>query len=158
MNYTANTGAARIAISSARIKTVAMSETDIVFQSATYLDRLWSLQQWWASISIGVLIMAHLAAERLNLFLVCISLALYTVYSLYMTHMLRENADSLFALLDDLRGMVESGQASSSHAVALLEIPDTTNVLFMLTFGGTYLCVVAYVVFCYYRARGRKNW
>ena len=134
-----------------------MTEAEIAFQVSEYLDRVWSMQQWWASVSIGVLVMAHLAAEKLNLFLVCISLALYTTYTLYMQQMSRENVETVFALLRDLEVLVDSGKVSSNNAEELLEILTINPVLFILTFGGTYICVVSYVIYSYVNMRRYSN-
>jgi hypothetical protein len=134
-----------------------MTEAEIAYQVSEYLNRVWSMQQWWASISIGVLVMAHLASAKLNLLLVCISLALYTSYTLYMQQMSLENVETLFALLRDLEVLVDSGKVSSNNAEELLKILATSPVLFYLTFGGTYLCVVSYVIYSYVKTRGYRN-
>ena len=130
-----------------------MTEAEIIYQASEYLDRVWSMQQWWASISIGVLVMAHLASARLNLFLIVISLGLYTAYSLYMVQMAGENYDTIFALASDLELLIASGEAMTSAAVELADIPNTSPVLYFVTFGGTYLSVVSYVVYSYWKSR-----
>jgi hypothetical protein len=134
-----------------------MTEAEIAFQVSEYLNRVWSMQQWWASVSIGVLVMAHLASDKLNLFLVFISLALYTIYTLYMQQMSLENIDTVFALLRDLEVLVDSGKVSSNNAEEILGILTTNPVLFILTFGGTYVCVVSYVIYSYAKTRGYRN-
>ncbi len=134
-----------------------MTEAEIAYQVSEYLNRVWSMQQWWASISIGVLVMAHLASAKLNLLLVCISLALYTSYTLYMQQMSLENVETLFALLRDLEVLVDSGKVSSNNAEELLKILATNPMLFYLTFGGTYVCVVSYVIYSYVKTRGYRN-
>ena len=134
-----------------------MTEAEIAYQVSEYLDRVWSMQQWWASVSIGVLVMAHLASDKLNLFLVCISLSLYTTYTLYMQQMSRENVETVFALLRDLEVLVDSGKVSSNNAEELLEILMINPVLFILTFGGTYVCVVSYVIYSYVKMRSYRN-
>jgi hypothetical protein len=134
-----------------------MTEAEIAYQVSEYLDRVWSMQQWWASVSIGVLVMAHLASDKLNLFLVGISLALYTTYTLYMQQMSRENVETVFALLRDLEVLVDSGEVSSNNAEELLEILTINPLLFILTFGGTYVCVASYVIYSYIKIRGHRN-
>jgi len=134
-----------------------MSEAEIAYQLSEYLNRIWSMQQWWASISIGVLVMAHLASSRLNLFLVCISLGLYTTYTLYMLQMLGENYDTIVALANDLKALVDSGKVNSSNAMQMLQIPDTSGALYYITFGGTYISVVSYLIYSYIKERGIKH-
>ena len=126
-----------------------MTKADIAFQVTEYLNRIWDMQQWWASISIGVLIMAHLASSRLNLLLLLMSLGLYTSYTLYMTQMLGENYETILALIADLELLVAS-QAAPSHASReLLAMRDTCPLAYYVTFGGTFLCVVAYLLYSY---------
>ena len=121
-----------------------------------YLDRLWTLQQWWASISIGVLIMAHLATARLNLFLVLISLGLYTSYTAFVLQMLRENTETIAALALDLKALIQSGVANSKNATVLISTMDANPFLFYLTFGGTYLGVCSYLIYSYFKSRGKN--
>ena len=134
-----------------------MTEAEIAYMVSEYLDRVWSMQQWWASVSIGVLVMAHLASDKLNLLLVCISLGLYTTYTLYMQQMSHENIETVFALLRDLEVLVDSGKVSSNNAEELLNILAINPALFILTFGGTYICVVSYVIYSYVKTRGYRN-
>jgi hypothetical protein len=130
-----------------------MSEAELIYQASEYLDRVWSMHQWWASISIGVLIMAHIAVARLNLFLVVICLGLYTSYTLYMLQMSRENYETIFALATDLEALINSGVAQTNAAVELSDIRYTSPILYYITFGGTYLSVIAYVLFSFCRSR-----
>jgi hypothetical protein len=133
-----------------------MTEAEISYQMSEYLDRLWTLQQWWASISIGVLIMAHLATARLNLFLVLISLALYTSYTVYIVQMLRDNIFTIYALAADLEALVQSGIVNSNNANEMMSIMDNNPFLFYLTFGGTYLSVCSYLIYSYFRSQGKN--
>ena len=115
------------------------------------------MQQWWASISIGVLVMAHLASSRLNLLLVCISLGLYTAYTLYMLQMSGENYESVVALARDLRLLLDSGAVQSYSARDQIEIMDANPALYYVTFGGTYISVAAYLIYSYFKARGSER-
>ena len=130
-----------------------MSEAELIYQASEYLDMIWSMQQWWASISIGVLIMAHIASARLNLFLIIICIGLYTSYTLYMLQMSGENYETIFALATDIEALINNGEAKTHAAVELSEIRSTSPILYYITFGGTYLSVVAYVLFSFRRSR-----
>ena len=134
-----------------------MSEAEITYQISEYLNRIWMMQQWWASISIGVLVMAHLASSRLNLLLVSISLGLYTAYTLYMLQMSGENYDSVVALARDLQLLLDSGAVQSYSARDQIEIMDANPALYYVTFGGTYISVAAYLIYSYFKARGSER-
>ncbi len=134
-----------------------MSEAEISYQISEYLNRLWTLQQWWASISIGVLVMAHLASKRLNLFFVLISLGLYTSYTLYMLQMSRANIQTVWALAADLEALIQSDVVNSNNAHNMVSIRYSNPFLYFLTFGGTYLSVCAYLIYCYFKGRGDNS-
>ncbi|RLQ22582.1 hypothetical protein DWB85_06240 [Seongchinamella sediminis] len=134
-----------------------MTEAEISFQISEYLNRIWTLQQWWASISIGVLVMAHLASKRLNLFLVLISLGLYTSYTLYMAQMSRVNIETVWALATDLEALIQSGAVNSNNARNIVAVKYSNPLLYYLTFPGTYLSVCAYLIYCYCKDRGDKS-
>ncbi len=94
-----------------------MNEAELSYHLSMVLDRIWSMQQWWASVSIGVLIMAHLATSRLNLFLVILSLALY------LAHCQRtggHHARQVHLVRDNLRGHL-----SECHGVSDLQLRES---------------------------------
>ena len=132
-----------------------MSEADITYQMSEYLNRIWMMQQWWASVSIGVLVMAHLASSRLNIFLVLVSLALYTAYTAYMLQMSEANMDSVYALVRDLQVLADSGVRLSHFAQGQIDIMNTDITLYLITFGGTYVSVVAYLIYSYKKGRAQ---
>lgn len=134
-----------------------MTEAEITFQISEYLNRVWEMQQWWASISLGVLVMAHMASERLNLLIVTISLALYTSYTLYMNQMAGENYDTIFALAADLQKLIDLGVVNSHSAKEVASLSATDATLYLVTMGGTYISVVSYLIYSYMRARRAES-
>ena len=127
------------------------------FQISEILNRLWIMQQWWASVSIGVLVMAHLASSRLNLLLIIISLALYTSYTLYMHQMSAENVKDMQALAGDMQALIDSGVAQSNTALRQVQTVNADVRLYRVTFLGTYLCVVIYLIYSYTRSRKSRS-
>jgi hypothetical protein len=101
-----------------------MTEAELIFQIAELIDRLWNLQQWWASISFGVLIVAHIGSNQLNIFLVAVILFLYTIYSVFMLDLLGHNFDIYIAFVADLQRMSDSGIELTSGAVANIVQPE----------------------------------
>lgn len=133
-----------------------MKEAEISYQISECLNRIWAIQQWWASVSIGVLIMAQLAMWRLNLFFILISLGLYTSYTLYILQMLRGNLHTVNALADDLEALVKIGVVNSNNASEMISVMDSNPFLFYLTFGGTYLSICSYLIYNYRKARSDR--
>jgi len=58
-----------------------VTEAEILEQAANAIDRMWTLAQWWVAISLGLVTAAHVAAERLNLFILIAIMVLYSAYT-----------------------------------------------------------------------------
>ena len=129
-----------------------MSEAEIAYQLSEIYNRVWSIQQWWASISIGLLILAHLASEKLNLFLVLFIMALYSSFSLYVFNILGRNWNTITHYIQDLQSLVDAGQKLSSGTLTFLEPQSeiiTTVIIIVLI--ATFMGCNAYLVYSYFK-------
>ena len=72
-----------------------------------------------------------------------------------MLQMTCENFESILALVRDLQVLINEGVVLSNFAYEQIDIMNTDGTLYYLTFGGTYVCVVAYLLFSY--AKSRKS-
>lgn len=134
-----------------------MTESEIVYQISEILNRLWVIQQWWASVSFGVLIVAHLASKQLNGVLVSALLFLYSVYSFYMWDLLGINAGILNGFVNDLQQMSESGHTLTSGGNAYILERRLSYFLVPLTLFGTYFCTAGYLVYGYFKGKSSRN-
>lgn len=134
-----------------------MTEADITYQISEILNRLWDLQQWWASVSFGVLIVAYLAGEKLSGILVSILLLLYTVYSVYMWELLGVNSNAFLAYLSDLQYLSDSGVKLSAGAKAYLLPLRISSFLAPAALLGTFFSVFIYTLYVFFRASGTEN-
>jgi hypothetical protein len=133
-----------------------MIEADITYQISDILNRLWDLQQWWASVSFGVLVVAYLVGKQMNGVLVCILLLLYIIYSVYMWDLLGVNAKILFAYIGDLQKLSDSGVELSAGATAYL-LPARLGVFFApVALLGTFISVVCYTLYVFFRREDRE--
>jgi len=134
-----------------------MTEAELAYQLSEIIDRTWSMQQWWASISFGVLIIAHVASDRLNLLLVAIILGLYAAFTFYMGNILQIQLGEMAAIFLDIEALIESGATSSalSNHYAKQFVGDSISSYwsFVLSFGGTFACVNVYLIYSYVKAR-----
>ena len=62
-----------------------MTEAEILEQIAIYIDRMWLFAQWYVAISLALVTATHVAAERLNLFVLVILVILYSAYSVLVS-------------------------------------------------------------------------
>ena len=135
-----------------------MSEAEIVYQLSEMYNKIWSVQQWWASISIGLLILAHLASERINLFLVLFIMALYSSFSLYISIMLTRTWNTTTHYIQDLQGLVGAGHKLSSGTLTLLEPQsEIVTALIVIVFICTFIGCNAYLVYSYLKGRRESN-
>jgi hypothetical protein len=132
-----------------------MTEADITYQISEILNRMWDLQQWWASVSFGVLAVAYLVGRQMGGVLLCILLALYSAYSLYMWDLLALNANNFSAYTRDLQALSDSGVELSFGAKAYLLPPKLGNFLAPVALIGTYISVVCYTLYVFFRGEVR---
>ena len=60
-----------------------MTEAELLMFATEAIDRLWSLMQWWASISFGLLVVAHIDSSRIGAYLAVLVPLLYTCFSFF---------------------------------------------------------------------------
>ena len=133
-----------------------MPEVDITYQISEILNRLWDLQQCWASVSFGVLVVAYLVGKQMNGILVCILLLLYAVYSVYMWDLLAVHAKVFLAYIGDLQKLSDLGVELSAGANAYLLPPALGVFLAPAALQGTFFSVVCYTLYVFFRREDRE--
>lgn len=127
-----------------------MSEPEILELLFTIFDRYWSVIQWWASVSFGLLLVAHFAAERLRLLWLVGVVVLYAVYSLWVYLLLDYNMEIAFAYIRDLQAIIGTDSVSEGtqmvlrHPLALYGIQ-----LGWVALLATYLACNGYLIYTY---------
>ena len=127
-----------------------MSEPEILELVFAIFDRYWNVVQWWASVSFGLLLVAHFAAERLRLHWVVGVVILYAVYSLWVYLLLDYNLEIGFAYIRDLHAVIGTGSVSEgtqillTHPLALYGIQ-----LGWIALLATYLACNGYLIYTY---------
>ena len=128
-----------------------MTEADITYQISEILNRLWDLQQWWASVSFGVLVVAYLVGKKMNGILMSILLLLYAVYSVYMWDLLGVNVNVFWAYVGDLQKLSDSGVELSAGSKAYLIPVGIGGYLAPAALLGTFVSVVFYTLYVFFR-------
>ena len=133
-----------------------MTEADITYQISEILNRLWDLQQWWASVSFGVLVVAYLVGKKMNGILMSILLLLYAVYSIYMWDLLGVNVNTFSAYVLDLQKLSDSGVELSAGSKAYLIPVGIGRYLAPIALLGTFVSVVFYTLYVFFRREGHE--
>jgi hypothetical protein len=80
----------------------AMTEYEILYLLSETFDRVWELIQYWSSVSFGYLILAYVAAPRLNLILIVVLSILYAAFSVQMFELLLTHNGFNLAYIESL--------------------------------------------------------
>ena len=130
-----------------------MTETEIAYQLIEIINIMWSMQQWWASVSIAVLVVAHVAGARFPVPIALLIIALYTAYSAYMFYLLGVNSRVLMAYAADMQALEVQGTAIAAGSRELARDVDGSTPFAMPVLVGTYLAAVGYLLYQVRRGR-----
>tara|TARA_B100001540_G_scaffold225559_1_gene199757 strand:+ start:2806 stop:3216 length:411 start_codon:yes stop_codon:yes gene_type:complete len=125
-----------------------MTEAELLAEYALRIDRVWSMAQWWASVTFAVLLAAHLGVRTLNRPIVTIIIFLYTVFTAFVALTIYANSENILAIKSSLRVLEDltllgSRMAGEGGAGYL-------SLLWFLILSLTYLATVYYTLYCYF--------
>ena len=142
-----------------------MTEAEIVEQLATPGDRIWSIFQYWTSVSFAILIAGHFSAERIHWLVLVFLGILYASFSLLFSNMVQFDSSVISAGLVQLQRMAEEGQQLSLLGQTFITegplsmqnpSPEMTSVT-RLAFFGLFLATLVYPTYCHLKSRKSAN-
>ena len=132
-----------------------MTESELVQIFNFAFEQAWSNLQWWASISVGLIALASIAAKKLSLAMVAgisILYVLFTVYSLINIELMSANVAG--GALSELFQLRDSGNISTV-GLNLLEWTQARarlgGVLYRASIFGMFSGTLAYLWYSYRR-------
>ena len=120
-----------------------MNEFDLLILFDEYEDSFVGMMQWWASISLAVMVVSHFVGDKLRLPFVIGILILYSGFTIMIQLLLAGRAADLIAIvstLSSLDTLTPVGRARLDSGGVLLFFT------LMFSFWGTYLAAVAYLL------------
>lgn len=135
-----------------------MTEADLLSQLSSFGNFLWSLMQYWTSISVGILIASHFVASRLNGFILAIFIIIYTVFTVQIVTLMQLELQAIKGIFMDLEIMAGKGVALSNTARQILEHSPVANDTLinqlsrLVMTGGMFLITISYPIYCKRRA------
>jgi hypothetical protein len=126
-----------------------VTEADLIYQIGESANRLWTLVQWWASISFGLVALAHFSIRKLSLVLVGALLSLYALFSLLLGEITVGIAMQMNSIREALRTMDAAGELSTVGQASISPAPVLLPVTLIMTFIGT----IAFVLYSYWKGR-----
>lgn len=136
-----------------------MSEADIIEHLFSIYDRYWTIVQWWSGLSFSLIIVSHLAADRLSKRLVVILLGLYTLYTIWVYLLMAYNVNMAVALLADLDALRVAGSLQSQGALTALQdqMPVYGVWAGAIAQPATFVSCVTYFLYAFKQARKSAN-
>jgi hypothetical protein len=132
-----------------------LSEAEIVEQLFSMFDRYWVIVQWWASVSFGLIMVAHFASDKIGPFLLVTVIGLYGIYSLWVFFLLGYNIAIGMGMLEDLDSLSSAGLLKSQGARVVLEHPFATYGTWvgMFALPATFFSCIGYLIYAFFHAR-----
>jgi len=93
-----------------------MTEYERIYLASDYLNRTWGVMQFWASISFGLIAVAHFSSKHLTTLATPGLTILYIAFTLFVLSILKLNGYVVDGFLQDLRYLQGGGAALSEGA------------------------------------------
>jgi hypothetical protein len=137
------------------------AELAILELIAIGLGHAWSLLQWWASISFGLIALTHFGAARLTWLLVAILVTLYTLFTVFwFLNTLGVVSEVLGHVLDLQSLDVEPALSKAAQAKVAFFFEGWTGVgsfvIMNLCVLGTYVGTTAYLIHTFVKGRAKQ--
>lgn len=108
------------------------------------IDRLWMQIQFWAGVSFGYLVMAHVAADRLNWIIIGFISALYIAFTAQSFQMMDFHMDYVLEYKKSIFQLYEAG-ALQTPAAKLAAVSKIYSAPFLISILGTFFAALIYL-------------
>lgn len=134
-----------------------MSESELLSQYGYNWEIMYTLLQWWLSVSIGLLAIARFFSKKLGLFLVVLLTLLYTSFSIYSIGGVGMFFQQNIGILQELSSLREDGSISLAGERLLMQMQGLWPVLaassYVVCVAGGFLGSIAFFIYSYRRGR-----
>jgi hypothetical protein len=131
-----------------------MPEAELVSHVYSSQEAIWSLLQYWTSVSMGVLIGAHFVASRLNRLVIAFFLVIYISFSIQIYSIIAAHMQILQGIAMDLQQLADGGISLSNSSRSWLENSPTVNDSPWLKLNGLlmnlamFVATISYPIYC----------
>lgn len=125
-----------------------MSEYELIYLSSEYLNRTWSLLQFWASISFGLIAVAYFASKHLHLVMVITLTILYLAFTTFISSIIGLNEHIVAGFFEDLAALNSLSQGAT-HLFEAAPGP-MMKVSIIVVYFGTGLGVLFFLWYSYF--------
>ena len=127
-----------------------VTEAEILELVAITIDRVWMIAQWWVSISLALIAVAHVAAKRINLPILIGMMAMYFCYTAMVVSFYVWNSLYMLHLADELHALTTVTRSNRAW-----DHPSGTAGMMFMNLSGVllYLACNAYLIRTYIQER-----
>lgn len=131
-----------------------MSAAEIMSHVYSSNEAIWSLMQYWTSVSMGVLIGSYFVASKLNRFVIASFLVIYILFSLQIFTIIRVQMLILQGIALDLQQLADGGITLRNAIRSWLENGPTVNSSPWLKLNGLvmyltmFVATISYPIYC----------
>jgi hypothetical protein len=133
-----------------------MSEYELIDILVQHTGTTISLLQWWAGITLGLLVGVHVIGKDLNGYIASLLIAIYIAFTAMISAMASAHDERMRLLIADLKKMHGEGvtiSQFSQHTIDMGGPPEHVLILGAAGFYGLLVCAVGYVLYCYRQAK-----
>lgn len=135
-----------------------MSEDLIIELMNEYLNRTWSIMQFWVSVSFGLIAVSHLAVKHLHLVMAVVVSILYSAFTIFVISILGLNSEVVSGFIADLAAMNEAGTLMTKGALRVVQNdPGRLQVMsIVIAFMGTFFGTLFFMWYSYSKNRAQS--
>ncbi len=130
-----------------------MTEVELLELISTRGERIWSLVEWWSSVSFAVMAAAYLGSGKLNRTIISLITIMYTVVFLATIQALGNQFDFVATAYEQLADIAASESLGIVSNAALERQGSRYPIEPVLLFGG-YFFTIGFMIYCYKKLRG----
>jgi hypothetical protein len=133
-----------------------MTEYEILSVLGQHTDTMISLLQWWAGITLGILVGVHVIGKDLNGYIASLLIGLYVAFTATISALESTHLGRMRLLNNDLGQLQAQGVSLSEMAQTLTSVggpPAVVEISAAIGFWGLFLSTIAYVIYCYRKAK-----
>jgi len=133
-----------------------MTEYELLDVIGQHTDIMLSLLQWWAGITLGMLVGVHVIGRDLNGYIACLLIAIYIAFTGMISVMASAHRDRQLLLISDLEQLQEQGIPIGKMAQHVAESggpPPLVAMFALIAYWGLIISTIAYTIYCYRKAK-----
>ena len=132
-----------------------MTEYELLDVLQGQVDAMMSLMQWWAAMTLGLLIGVHVIGKELNVYMTGLLIALYVAFTAFINLIESAHGTRMQLLIASLGRLQDQGESLSDMSKAIIDgggPPAVVTIFAAVGFFGLFVATIGYVIYRYRKA------